>query len=151
MGLSFQTACVEGFTMGRVWKVWQNVPTFPLPTVGVQPAYLSEETVTQCSAGEDKTHGKHTIMLDDYSSWTYVCAVKNTDRDFPILLGTACLMCQISKRMLQLLWKAVLGADAQITFRNVQSIWRTWLNSPRLVRRCNDTQISIVLNLLQAY
>lgn len=89
VGLSFQTACVEGFTMGRVegstWKVWQNVPTFPLPTVGVQPAYLSEEAVTQRSAGEDKTHGNHTIMLDDYSSWTYVCAVKNTDRDFPVV------------------------------------------------------------------
>lgn len=38
-GGSFQTACVEGFQQ-CTWKVWQNVPTFPLAHAG-SPVGLS--------------------------------------------------------------------------------------------------------------
>lgn len=85
-----------------------------------------------------KAHGKQNITVDeDDSPWTYVCAVIKTDIDFPNLWGTACLMFQTSNLMEPLQWKAILRADAQITFRNIWMICKMWLNSPHLVRRCN--------------
>lgn len=70
------------------WKIWQNVPAYRWR---VARAYLSDDwgrlIWVSAAVSRHKTHGKHNIILDHYSPWTYVCTVIRIDFTW----GTECV------------------------------------------------------------